>query len=90
MLVANKVDDWQTRQCMPPSSMQFGLGEVYCISGQRRGTGELLDDLVKSFTKPTEEEEDDLPKHRHRGKAQRGEELVGEHPVRQGAEHRYP
>jgi len=62
MLVANKVDTGD-KAVYAAEFYQFGLGEVYCISAASgAGTGELLDDLVKSFTKPTEAVEDDLPR----------------------------
>jgi GTP-binding protein len=45
------------RRCMQMSFMSLGLGEVYPISAENgSGTGELLDDLVKTF--PTEGVED--------------------------------
>ena len=62
MLVANKVDTGD-KAVYAAEFYQFGLGEVYCISAASgAGTGELLDDLVKTFTKPTEEVEDNLPR----------------------------
>ena len=62
MLVANKVDTGD-KAVYAAEFYQFGLGEVYCISAASgAGTGELLDDLVKSFTKPTEAVEDNLPR----------------------------
>jgi len=62
ILVANKVDD-NARQYDAAVFYGLGLGEVYCISAQSgAGTGEVLDDLVKGFTKPTEEEEAEIPK----------------------------
>ncbi|MBL8120759.1 MAG: 50S ribosome-binding GTPase, partial [Anaerolineae bacterium] len=51
LLVANKVD---TGGMIPDAAefYAFGLGEVYAISAQSgAGTGELLDALVKGFTK---------------------------------------
>jgi GTPase len=62
MLVANKVDE-QKQQLAAAEFYALGLGEVYNLSSASgAGTGELLDDLVKSFTKPSEEEEADVPK----------------------------
>lgn len=62
MLVANKVDTGD-KAVYAAEFYKFGLGEVYCISAASgAGTGELLDDLVKTFTKPTEEVVEDLPK----------------------------
>ena len=61
-MAANKVDE-HARQYAAAEFYALGLGEVYCIAAQSgAGTGELLDELVKSFTKPTEEEEPDIPK----------------------------
>ncbi len=62
LLVANKVDTGD-KQAQAAEFYSFGLGEVYCISSASgAGTGELLDELVKTFTKPTEEVEDNLPR----------------------------
>jgi GTPase len=62
MLVVNKVDN-QLRQYDAPVFHRFGLGEIYNVSSiSGSGTGELLDGLVKSLKKQTEEEEDELPK----------------------------
>jgi len=62
MLVANKVDTGD-KQIQAAEFYSFGLGEVYCISSASgMGTGELLDELVKTFTKPTEEVPDNLPR----------------------------
>ena len=62
MLVANKVDV-QKQQLAAAEFYALGLGEVYNLSSASgAGTGELLDDLVKSFTKPSELEEEDVPK----------------------------
>ena len=62
MLVANKVDTGD-KQIQAAEFYSFGLGEVYCISSASgAGTGELLDDLVKTFAKPTQEVKDDLPR----------------------------
>lgn len=62
LLAANKVDD-HSRQYDSAEFYGLGLGEVFNISAQSgAGTGELLDALVLTFTKPTEEEEADIPK----------------------------
>ncbi|MCB0771015.1 MAG: ribosome biogenesis GTPase Der [Flavobacteriales bacterium] len=62
IVAANKVDE-HARQYAAAEFYGLGLGEVYCIAAQSgAGTGELLDELVKSFTKPTAEEEPDIPK----------------------------
>jgi len=62
VLAANKVDEHKYQY----ASAEFyglGLGEVFCIAAQSgAGTGDLLDELVKGFTKPTAEEEPDVPK----------------------------
>ncbi|MEP7265943.1 MAG: ribosome biogenesis GTPase Der, partial [Bacteroidota bacterium] len=61
MIVANKADN-AMRQNSTGEFYALGLGEVYGLSAiNGSGTGELLDDLVKKFTKP-DEEELDLPK----------------------------
>jgi GTP-binding protein len=61
-LVVNKVDN-SSRQYEAQVFHRFGLGEIYNISSiNGSGTGELLDDLVKSFKKKISEEQDDLPK----------------------------
>lgn len=61
-LVANKVDD-HSRQYDSAEFYSLGLGEVYNIAAQSgAGTGELLDALVASFTKPSEEEMAEIPK----------------------------
>ncbi|MCC6541997.1 MAG: ribosome biogenesis GTPase Der [Flavobacteriales bacterium] len=61
-LAANKVDD-HSRQYDSAEFYGLGLGEVFNIAAQSgAGTGELLDALVASFTKPSEEEMADIPK----------------------------
>ncbi len=61
MIVANKADN-AMRQNESGEFYAMGLGEVYALSAiNGSGTGELLDDLVKKFTKP-DEEEADLPR----------------------------
>ncbi|MGV3638335.1 MAG: ribosome biogenesis GTPase Der [Flavobacteriales bacterium] len=62
LLAANKVDD-HSRQYDSAEFYGLGLGEVFNISAQSgAGTGELLDALVAGFTKPSEEEEADVPR----------------------------
>ncbi|MFH2141205.1 MAG: ribosome biogenesis GTPase Der, partial [Bacteroidota bacterium] len=63
-LVVNKVDNSQ-REYESQVFYKFGLGEIYSISSiNGSGTGDLLDDVVKSFTKESiEEENDDIPKY---------------------------
>jgi GTPase len=62
-LVVNKVDNGD-RQYDAQVFYQFGLGEIYCISSiNGSGTGDLLDDVVKSFEKEGKAEIDDIPKY---------------------------
>ncbi len=62
LLAANKVDD-HSRQYDSAEFYGLGLGEVFNISAQSgAGSGELLDALVASFTKPSEEEEAEVPR----------------------------
>ncbi len=62
LLAANKVDD-HSRQYDSAEFYGLGLGEVYNIAAQSgAGTGELLDALVQGFAKPSEEEEEEIPK----------------------------
>lgn len=61
-LVANKVDT-NEKEVYAAEFYKFGLGEVYSISAQSgAGTGDLLDEVVKTFSKPTEAIPDDRPK----------------------------
>jgi GTP-binding protein len=61
-LVANKVDTGD-KQYLASEFYSLGLGEVYTMSSANgSGTGDLLDKVVESFTKPTNETEDNLPK----------------------------
>lgn len=61
-LIANKVDN-NNRIYDAQNFYSFGLGEVYCVSSVNgSGTGDLLDAVVASFKKQTEEETDELPK----------------------------
>lgn len=63
LLVANKVDN-NDRIAYASEFYSLGLGEVYTISAVNGfGTGELLDDLVKTFPEDSGAiEGDDLPK----------------------------
>lgn len=61
-LVANKVDAGD-KEIYTAEFYKLGLGEVYSISAQSGyGTGDLLDAVVETFQKPTEEVVDDRPK----------------------------
>ena len=62
-VVVNKVDNTQ-RESMNAEFYTFGLGELYNVSAiNGHGTGDLLDDLVKSFDKEQDLEMlDDLPR----------------------------
>lgn len=61
-LVANKVDTGD-KEVYTAEFYRLGLGDVHSISAiSGMGTGELLDALVASFKKPTEEVQDDLPR----------------------------
>ena len=59
----NKVDSNELRY-QAAEFYALGLGEVYCISSLTgSGTGELLDDLLKSFTKQIDEViQEDIPR----------------------------
>jgi len=62
LLVANKVDT-SDKQYNAQEFHKFGLGELFCISSiNGSGTGDLLDALVASFKKRSDEPEEDLPK----------------------------
>ncbi|HMN04241.1 MAG TPA: ribosome biogenesis GTPase Der [Flavobacteriales bacterium] len=61
-LVANKVDTGD-KEALAGEFYGLGLGEVHTLSAQSGyGTGDLLDKVVASFTKPSAKEEDDRPK----------------------------
>ncbi|VAW17956.1 GTP-binding protein EngA [hydrothermal vent metagenome] len=61
-LTVNKVDN-NTRILDAQEFYSLGLGEIYCISSMTgSGTGDLLDDVVKSFPKQEMEEEEALPR----------------------------
>ena len=60
-VVANKVDN-HARIADAAEFYNFGMGEVYCVSSiNGSGTGELLDDLMKSFDKDDVEDKSDIP-----------------------------
>lgn len=61
-LVANKVDV-SDKEVYTAEFYKLGLGQVYSISAQSgAGTGDLLDDLVGTFSKPADPVGDDRPK----------------------------
>ena len=62
-VVCNKVDSNELRY-EAPEFYKLGLGDPYCISSLTgSGTGDLLDDLVKTFTKSMDEIiEEDIPR----------------------------
>jgi GTPase len=61
-VVANKVDNTM-QQYQADIFYSFGLGDLYKISSMNgSGTGDLLDDIVKSFEQKTIEEFPDLPR----------------------------
>lgn len=62
ILVANKVDN-HDRAAYSADFYKLGLGEVYCISAiSGSGTGELLDEVVKSLSDEPDPIADELPK----------------------------
>jgi GTP-binding protein len=62
VLAANKVDT-HDKEYAAAEFYSLGLGDVHSISAvSGAGTGDLLDVLVKTFTKPSEEEEADVPR----------------------------
>lgn len=61
-VVVNKVDN-NERQHDSYEFHNLGLGDLYTISSMTgSGTGDLLDEVVKSFTKEPDKAEEDLPK----------------------------
>ena len=62
LLVVNKVDN-TNRLYEANIFYKLGFKEIYPVSAiSGSGTGELLDEVVKSFTKPSNMEAEDLPK----------------------------
>ena len=63
LVVCNKVDSNELRY-EAPEFYKLGLGDPYCISALTgSGTGDLLDDIVKTFTKTMDEViEEDIPR----------------------------
>lgn len=82
-LVVNKVDN-AMRQNDAAEFYQLGFDTIYPISGiNGSGTGELLDELVKSFPPPIEEKESELPRFAVVGRPNAGKSsfinaLIGE------------
>jgi len=61
-VVANKVDNNNLR-LNATEFYNFGLGDPYCVSSvSGSGTGDLLDEIVKEFSNPVQEEEINIPK----------------------------
>jgi GTPase len=61
-LVANKVDNYE-RISDSYEFHKFGLGDIYCVSSiTGSGTGELLDALIKAFTKEPSVPIENLPR----------------------------
>ncbi|MBN1597980.1 MAG: ribosome biogenesis GTPase Der [Bacteroidales bacterium] len=62
LLAVNKVDTGE-RQYEAQEFYRLGLGDIYCISSiNGSGTGELLDNLVKTFRKQSNVKTENLPK----------------------------
>ena len=62
VVAANKVDTHE-KEYAAAEFYSLGLGEVFSVSAvSGAGTGDLLDAVVKTFTKPTEEEQTDIPR----------------------------
>ncbi|HMC97795.1 MAG TPA: ribosome biogenesis GTPase Der, partial [Flavobacteriales bacterium] len=62
VVAANKVDS-HDKDYAAAEFYSLGLGEVFSLSAvSGAGTGDLLDAVVKTFAKPTEEEEPDIPR----------------------------
>jgi len=61
-LVVNKVDNYE-RTLDAHEFYNLGLGEIYPMSSLTgSGSGDMLDALVKTFTKETNKEEEELPR----------------------------
>lgn len=61
-LVVNKVDNYE-RSLEAHEFYNLGLGEIYPMSSiTGSGSGDMLDALVKTFSKETMKEEEDLPR----------------------------
>lgn len=62
VVAANKVDT-HDKEYAAAEFYSLGLGEVFSLSAvSGAGTGDLLDAIVKTFAKPTEEEEPEIPR----------------------------
>jgi len=62
LLIVNKVDN-ASRQYEAQEFYRFGLGEIYCVSSiNGSGTGDMLDALVSSFRKTSDDSTDEIPK----------------------------
>lgn len=60
--VVNKVDNFE-RHLDANIFYKLGMGDLFCISSiSGSGTGDLLDEVVRSFKKTKTEEEEDIPK----------------------------
>jgi GTP-binding protein len=78
-LVANKVDNFE-RQYEASVFYSLGLGDPYAISSTNgSGTGDLLDDVVGSFSKKASEDISELPRFAI---------IIAQYPDWQGAKHR--
>jgi GTP-binding protein len=63
LVVVNKVDT-NEMQYTAQEFYRLGFGNLYCVSSiNGSGTGDLLDALVATFKKASEETEEDLPKY---------------------------